>query len=126
AEWEYACRGGSPSTRGFHFGDSLSSEQANFRGTMPFGQPAKGPWLERACRVGSYPPHAFGLYDLDGNVWEGWKDTYEYERDRGFRVRRGGSWGEGGELCRSAIRLRRAPDDHRWNLGFRIVMVTAH
>jgi putative heme-binding domain-containing protein len=125
AEWEYACRGGVSSPQVFHFGNSLSSEQANFRGTMPFGGAAKGRWLERTCRVGSYPPNAFGLYDMHGNVWEWCGDPYEYEGDRGFRVRRGGSWGEGGEQCRSAIRLRRAPDDHRWNLGFRVVMVTA-
>jgi putative heme-binding domain-containing protein len=125
AEWEYACRGGSSSPQVFHFGNRLSSQQANFRGTMPFGGAAKGPWLERTCKVGSYPPNAFGLYDMHGNVWEWCSDPYEYEGDRGFRARRGGSWGEGGEQCRSAIRLRRAPDDHRWNLGFRIVMVMA-
>jgi formylglycine-generating enzyme required for sulfatase activity len=123
AEWEYACRAGASSTQVFHFGNSLSFEQANFRGTMPYGGAAKGPWLERTCRVGSYQPNAFGLYDMHGNVWEWCMDPYEYEGERSFRVRRGGSWGEGGEQCRSAIRLRRAPDDHRWNLGFRIVMV---
>jgi putative heme-binding domain-containing protein len=125
AEWEYACRGEASSTQVFHFGNSLSSEQANFRGTMPFGGAAKGPWLERTCKVGSNPPNAFGLSDMHGNVWEWCSDRYEYEGDRGFRVRRGGSWGEGGEQCRTAIRLRRAPDDHRWNLGFRVVMVPA-
>jgi formylglycine-generating enzyme required for sulfatase activity len=125
AEWEYACRGQASSTQVFHFGNRLSSEQANFRGTMPFGGAAKGPWLERTCKVGSYPPNAFGLHDMHGNVWEWCSDPYEYEGDRGFRVRRGGSWGERGEQCRTAIRLRRAPDDHRWNLGFRVVMVTA-
>jgi putative heme-binding domain-containing protein len=125
AEWEYACRGGASSPQVFHFGNTLASEQANFRGTMPFGEAAEGPWLERTCKVGSYPPNAFGLYDMHGNVWEWCSDPYEYEGDRGFRVRRGGSWGEGAEQCRSAIRLRRAPDDHRWNLGFRVVMDTA-
>ena len=125
AEWEYACRGGASSNQVFNFGNSLSSAQANFRGTMPYGGAAKGLWLERTCKVGSYQPNPFGLYDMHGNVWEWCMDTYEYEGDRSFRVRRGGSWGEGGEQCRSAIRLRRAPDDHRWNLGFRIVMVPA-
>jgi formylglycine-generating enzyme required for sulfatase activity len=125
AEWEYACRAGASSTQVFQVGKSLSSEQANFRGTMPFGGAAKGPWLERTCKVGSYQPNAFGLNDMHGNVWEWCMDSYEYEGDRGFRVRRGGSWGEGAEQCRSAIRLRRAPDDHRWNLGFRVVMIPA-
>jgi formylglycine-generating enzyme required for sulfatase activity len=123
AEWEYACRGGASSYQVFHFGNSLSSGQANFRGTMPYGRAAKRPWLERTCKVGSYKPNAFGLYDMHGNVWEWCRDRYEYEGDRGFRVRRGGSWGDGGAHCRSAIRLRRAPDDHRWNLGFRAALV---
>jgi formylglycine-generating enzyme required for sulfatase activity len=125
AEWEYACRGGASSYQVFHLGNNLASDQANFRGTMPYGGAAKGPWLERTCKVGSYQPNAFGLYDMHGNVWEWCVDSYEYEGNPGFRVRRGGSWGEGAEQCRSAIRLRRAPDDHRWNLGFRVVMVTA-
>jgi formylglycine-generating enzyme required for sulfatase activity len=98
AEWEYACRGGAACTQVFHFGNSLSSEQANFRGTMPFGGAAKGPWLERTCKVGSYQPNAFGLYDMHGNVWEWCMDSYEYEGDRGFRVWLGGSWGEGGAM----------------------------
>jgi formylglycine-generating enzyme required for sulfatase activity len=123
AEWEYACRAQASSYEVFHFGNSLSSKQANFRGAMPYGAAATGPWLERTCRVGSYQPNAFGLFDMHGNVWEWCSDQYVYEGDDGFRVRRGGSWGEGGEQCRSAIRLRRAPDDHRWNLGFRAALV---
>ena len=123
AEWEYGFRGGASSYQVFHFGNSISSDQANFRGTEPYGGAARGAWLERTCKVGSYKPNAFGLYDMHGNVWEWCSDPYEYEGDRGFRVRRGGSWGEGGEQCRSAIRLRRAPEDHRWNLGFRAVLV---
>jgi formylglycine-generating enzyme required for sulfatase activity len=119
AEWEYSCRGGASSYEVFHFGNSLSSVQANFRGSIPYGEATKGPWLERTCKVGSYMPNAFGLYDMHGNVWEWCGDRYEYEGDRNFRVRRGGSWGDAGDHCRSAIRLRRAPDDHRWNLGFR-------
>jgi formylglycine-generating enzyme required for sulfatase activity len=63
-EWEYACRGGASSHQVFHFGDSLSSGQANFRGAMPYGGAAQGSWLERTCRVGSYKPNAFGLYGM--------------------------------------------------------------
>jgi formylglycine-generating enzyme required for sulfatase activity len=121
AEWEYACRGGATSHQVFHFGNRLSSEQANFRGQEPYGGAAKGPWLERTCRVGSYKPNAFGLFDMHGNVWEWCSDRWEKDLD--FRVRRGGDWVGAGELCRSAVRRRRAPDDRRFNLGFRIVLV---
>ena len=66
AEWEYACRGGAGSKNPFHFGKTLSSHQANFNGNYPYGGAAKGPYLERTCEVGSYPPNAFGLHDESG------------------------------------------------------------
>jgi formylglycine-generating enzyme required for sulfatase activity len=121
AEWEYACRGESPSYQVFHFGNSLSSEQANFRGKEPYGGAAQGPWLERTCKVGSHQPNSFGLYDMHGNVWEWCADCYAKGDEA--RVRRGGCWIVFGDECRSATRRRRVPDDHRFNLGFRVVLV---
>jgi formylglycine-generating enzyme required for sulfatase activity/tRNA A-37 threonylcarbamoyl transferase component Bud32 len=79
AEWEYACRGGATSYSTFHFGNSLSSTQANFNGNYPYGGAAKGPYLERTSKVGSYSPNAFGLYDLHGNVWEWCSEWYDPE-----------------------------------------------
>jgi formylglycine-generating enzyme required for sulfatase activity len=117
-EWEYACRGGATNYHVFGSGDSLSSKEANFRGTEPYGFAAKGPWLERTCKVGSYKPNGFGLYDMHGNVWEWCANNYA--KDDEALVRRGGCWGTPGEDCRSATRRRRVPDDHRWNLGFRV------
>jgi formylglycine-generating enzyme required for sulfatase activity len=119
AEWEYACRGGDSSYRVFGLGDSLSSQQANFRGTKPYGGAAVGPWLERTAKVGSYRPNAFGLYDMHGNVWE-WC-AHHYAKDDEAYVRRGGCWIAYGNDCRSATRRRRVPD-HRFNLGFRIAL----
>ena len=68
AQWEYACRAGTEGN--FCFGDSLSSRQANFNGNYPFGRAEAGPFLSRTTAKGSYPPNAFGLYDMHGNVWE--------------------------------------------------------
>jgi formylglycine-generating enzyme required for sulfatase activity len=120
AEWEYACRGGASSYQVFHVGNSLSSVQANIRGTEPYGGAARGPWLQRTCKVGSYPPNGFGLHDMHGNVWEWCADTYA--PDDQARVRRGGCWITPGALCRSAVRRRRVPDDRRFNLGFRVAL----
>src|SRR5439155_14541379 len=68
AEWEYACRAGT--TTAFHFGGTLSSHQANFDGDRPYGNAPRGPFLGRTSAVGSYPPNAFGLHDMHGNLWE--------------------------------------------------------
>src|SRR5262249_2889683 len=67
-EWEYACRGGAPSEEECSFRfyvatptNDLSSEQANFDGTEPFGNAPKGKNLRRPTRVGTYPPNKLGL-----------------------------------------------------------------
>jgi formylglycine-generating enzyme required for sulfatase activity len=77
AEWEYSCRGGATLSKPFHFGDSLSSTQANFDGGYPYGGAAKGPYLGRPCPVGSYLANAFGLFDMHGNIWEWCQDCYD-------------------------------------------------
>jgi uncharacterized protein (TIGR02996 family) len=137
AEWEYSCRGGALSYQTFHFGDSLSSREANCDGNDPYGQTKKGPHLERPTAVGHYQqPNGFGLFDLHGNVWEWCTDWYgnDYYRssppedpqgpDSGTdRVLRGGSWGFGGRACRSANRGYYAPEDRLLDFGFRVVLV---
>jgi formylglycine-generating enzyme required for sulfatase activity/S1-C subfamily serine protease len=137
AEWEYACREGSSSTP-FHHGNSLSSTQANFDGRKPYGDAAEGPILDRTCKVGSYKPNKFGLYDMHGNVWEwcaDWHaaDYYQSSPRRdppgpaegSSRVLRGGSWDNGGWECRCASRAGRSPGDSWQSFGFRVAAVGA-
>ncbi len=133
AQWEYSCRGGATSSQPFHFGNSLSSTQANFDGNYPFGGAAKGPYLERPCPVGSYAANAFGLFDMHGNVWEwclDWYDEHYYKNspkrdpqgpEKGeCRVLRGGSWNYIGNYCRAAYRLGLAPGARDRSRGFRV------
>jgi formylglycine-generating enzyme len=133
AEWEYACRGGAASKTPFHFGNSLSSGLANFNGNFPFGGAEKGIFQERTCKVGSYKPNGFGLYDMHGNVselcsdWYG-KDFYGKSPKRdpqgtfvvSFRVFRGGGWSSLGRYCRSTFRGHEAPTSRHYSLGFRV------
>jgi formylglycine-generating enzyme required for sulfatase activity len=115
AEWEYCCRGGAASYQVFHFGNSLSSMQANFVGPYPDGNADKGTDLGRTCKVGSYAANRVGLHDMHGNVWEwchDWFDEYSYGRSQredpsgpsedSDRVIRGGSWNDIDSSCRSA------------------------
>ena len=133
AEWEYACRAGTRTV--FHCGDSLSSAQANFDGSKPYGTAPKGVGLDRTTTVGSYEPNAWGLYDMHGNVWEFCQDWYSdnyYESApaydptgpaRGFwRVSRGGAWGYKGANCRSAFRIGGPPPRNQYG-GFRVALV---
>jgi formylglycine-generating enzyme required for sulfatase activity len=134
AEWEYACRGGRPSSRPFGIGDgrALSSRQANFDGNYPFGGAGKGDYLQSTRRVGSYSANALGLYDMHGNVWEwcaGWYGPYPSGAvtnpsgppEGSGRVIRGGCWCHGARDCRAAIRSWIPPSNGLDDLGFRLV-----
>lgn len=146
AEWEYACRAGTQST--FHFGESLSAEQANFNGAYPYGDAADGAYLRRTTDVGSYKPNEFGLFDMHGNVAEWCSDFYDREyyydspekdpkgppvgvTQTGFTTKsgatkyyysvRGGCWLDDARACRSACRFKAMPEINYRLIGFRVV-----
>lgn len=118
AEWEYACRAGSATV--FNVGDTLEPKQANyFYDEHGF---KVGPGHRKS--LGSYPPNAFGLEDMHGNVCEwvadAWRANYNAATDEAHRVIRGGAWDYMPRLLRSAWRDFATPDAKRDNLGFRI------
>ena len=134
AEWEYCCRAGT--TTPFHFGNSLSSNQANTEGLHPYGGAKKGPNLLRPTTVGAYLPNAFGLYDMHGNVSQWCQDCFDANYYRNSprqdppgstgdsqRVLRGGNCFQGCISCRSAARFSIAPRLQSNHLGFRVVCV---
>jgi formylglycine-generating enzyme required for sulfatase activity len=135
AEWEYACRAGT--TTEFAFGNSLSSKQANFDGTVPYGGASVNIYREKTTPVGSFNPNAWGLYDMHGNVWEWCEDQY-HENYAGapadgsawlglsppsYLTIRGGSWFNFGKFLRSGKRDRASNGIASGQLGLRLVAV---
>lgn len=132
AEWEYACRAGTSTP--FYFGDTITSDLVNYNGTYSYAAAPTGLYRKQTTDVGSFPPNAFGLYDMHGNVWEWcadpWHDNYQgapqdgrvwdeknndnlyynydvlvnIKNDQGRRLLRGGSWGSNPDDCRAAYR----------------------
>ncbi|MFM6588651.1 MAG: formylglycine-generating enzyme family protein, partial [Microcystis panniformis] len=134
AEWEYACRAGT--TTPFYFGETITGDLANYDASKTYTDEPKGEYRKQTTPVGQFPPNAFGLYDMHGNVWEWcadtWHDNYDGAPrdgsvwiDNGNDNRsplRGGSWYTNPNNCRSAYRnnLNRR-DNSNFNNGFRVV-----
>jgi formylglycine-generating enzyme required for sulfatase activity len=141
AEWEYACRAGT--TTPFHFGETITTDLANYRGTDwkevggsgSYGEGPKGEYREETTPVNFFEgANAFGLCDMHGNVRE-WCQDYWHENYDGaptdgsawleggnslYRVWRGGSWFDLPWNCRSAYRYWFEPGFGFNLLGFRV------
>jgi formylglycine-generating enzyme required for sulfatase activity len=142
AEWEYACRAGT--TTPFHFGETISTDLANYRGTDFdyqekaylgfYGMGKSGIYREATVSVGNFPSNAFGLYDMHGNVWE-WCEDRLHENYEGapidgsawtdgrlhIRLLRGGSWFRNPGYCRAAVRQFKSAGSRSNSIGFRVV-----
>ncbi|MGB8980936.1 MAG: formylglycine-generating enzyme family protein [Anaerolineales bacterium] len=131
-QWEYACRAGTTSP--FSFGETITIDVVNFNGEHTFRDEPRGRYIHVTTPGGTFPPNAFGLYDMHGNLWEwcadNWLDDYSssprdgssyQNKDSRVRVVRGGSWHEPPDLCRSATRLRVLQSDAEEVIGFRVV-----
>ncbi|MXV13764.1 formylglycine-generating enzyme family protein [Hufsiella ginkgonis] len=147
AEWEYAARAGKEQ-QPFYWGTELKPGgkwMANiYQGNFPDGNTGEDGFLELAP-VKTFPANAYGLYDMDGNVWEwcgdfyrpdyykvspsrnpkGPTDSFDPEEPGAIkRVQRGGSF-----LCSDQYCIRYRPGSRGKgeinsasnNLGFRCV-----
>ncbi len=127
AQWEYACRAGSPGEWGWI--------KNNQMGTLD----ELGWYGGKACngthQVGTKKPNVWGLYDMHGNVWEWCRDRWDGSAKipggkdpigttGDGRVNRGGSWRSNGpSTCRAAYRYGNSPNDRGDNLGFRPALI---
>lgn len=137
AEWEYACRAGTSTS--FNVGEALPQNLARFNSGNVFTFYTNA-LLNSTSDVGSFGiANNFGLYDMHGNVLEWcedhWHDSYKDAPADGqawlstneaqARVLRGGSWDYPAHNCRSASRIRYAPDFCLNAIGFRIAVSIA-
>jgi len=131
SEWEYAARAGTQTT--FSYGETVSTDQANYDGNMAYGSGVKGVYREQTLPVGSFAANPFGLFDMNGNVEEQVEDCFTSSLDAtptdgssnaapdcGKRVARGGGWDSAPRVLRSSVRIE-TYNVYRENYrGFRI------
>lgn len=133
AEWEYACRAGTRTA--FSFGDSISTELANYDGNFTWNGGARGEYRRGTTPVTQFPPNPWGLHDMHGNVWEWVQDVmhdsydgapldgsaWEEGGERARRILRGGSWLYNPRYLRSALRNGFSAVMSNDIVGFRVV-----
>jgi formylglycine-generating enzyme required for sulfatase activity len=131
AEWEYAARAGTNTP--FSFGECLSDLHANFDYTMQLeGCPQKTSKIGKTMPVASFEANPWGLYDMNGNLWEwcqDWAQNYINHTSNDIigttgvdKIIRGGSWNFSAPSCRSADRWGLPPDNKNVFVGFRLVI----
>ena len=128
AEWEYAARAGS--TTAYPWGVGIKQDGQAMANCDGCGSRWDG---KQTAPAGSFAPNAFGLHDMQGNVWEWvedcWNENYNgapadgsawTTGDCSCRVVRGGAWDNPPQNLRSACRLRVTTGFCSGGLGFRV------
>ncbi|MCP4695423.1 MAG: SUMF1/EgtB/PvdO family nonheme iron enzyme [Gammaproteobacteria bacterium] len=141
AEWEYAARAGTETSRYWGNEKNRACEYANVSDKMVKAKLPAWRWTTHDCSDGyvytasasRFKPNGFSLYDMLGNAWEWtcseYTDKYNgeekvcYSKNRaGVRqVLRGGSWQDSPKFVRTANRSRYSPGTRKNIIGFRVV-----
>jgi formylglycine-generating enzyme required for sulfatase activity len=136
-EWEWAARAGKEGLK-YSWGDEFNPNWANAS-----GESGQDKW-SYTSPVGIFPPNAYGLYDMHGNVWQwledcyhigyvGMPDTVRFQgiawtsscNEVGTRVVRGGSWIDDPRALRTAERGGSPPNMRYGYVGFRVARTIA-
>ena len=144
AEWEYATRAGT--TTPFHFGETITTEQANYDGEVPSPRRGEGEEASSYARenpgayrggpvpVGLLPANPWGLHEVHGNVREWTQDCFAASNLRGWpadgtavetgdctsRFLRNGSYYDDPGDVRSANRAPSSAGERHGSAGFRV------
>lgn len=133
AEWEYAARAGAGAP--YPWGPRASHERANYGagGDCCTGAVSGRDRWEATAPVAQFPANAFGLHDMNGNVYEWVADCYAEGDDLPpadgaaheaegctHRVMRGGAWYSGPIYITSTYRSFQRPDHRYFASGFRV------
>ena len=131
AEWEYAARAQTETP--FHVGWTITTQQANYRGSGQYELGRNQVYRAQTVPVGSFAANEFGLHDVHGNVLEWVADCWnvDYKRapsdgsawmsgDCSKRVLRGGYWSYDSWGARSAKRYRHTLASRGNHIGFRV------
>jgi formylglycine-generating enzyme required for sulfatase activity len=128
AEWEYACRSGTITSRFYGASTELLGLYAHYQANS----------RERAWLCGDLLPNDLGLFDMLGNEFEWVNDAEDRTRpgrhaihsdhisiwesisEKNPRLLRGGTFNDPPAFVRAAFRRRSAPSDRTTNFGFRL------
>ena len=141
AEFEYALRAGTNGPyswgRGMNSGCDYSNnadQTALASGVEWEVSNCEDGYADEPAPIGSYLPNRFGLFDMQGNVWEWVQDCWEDDYARGqpvdgsahikpnctLRVARGGGWSSPPSAMRAAVRNQLEANKGARTVGLRV------
>ena len=130
-EREYVTRAGSITP--FWWGTTISTDQANYDGSISYGGRATGERRKATVPVDSFQPNPWGLHNVHGNVWDWTEDCWNPANtgnpgdgsprltgDCSLRVLRGAGWNNAPHTLRSARREKEPLNVRASRAGFRV------